>query len=214
MSRSRPLLYSLLTVLLLPGPIASQPVGRPPLTGAQVMQALREGRGVGHARRALQQLDGPVSRAVQDELADSMVAFVRGMSGSMARSEANNVVTKSIVYAIGISGLRDQAAGSKPYAGAGERLFQLALIIDRSLVASTVYLMSEVADRSEALALLRRFATTSNPVAYQSIMHLAQMEAVGMRSLRSLRDQNLVTEPNAKRILHAIASEQEWVKRL
>jgi hypothetical protein len=74
--------------------------------------------------------------------------------------------------------------------------------------------MSEVADRSEALELLRRFATTSNPVAYQSIMHLAQMETAGLRILRSLWVQNLVTEPDAKRILQAIASEQEWVKRL
>lgn len=71
MSTSRPLVYLLVAILTYTELLAARAVARSPVTGADVIRSLRDRRGIGvYAGHTLRQLDGPGSRAVQDDLAD------------------------------------------------------------------------------------------------------------------------------------------------
>lgn len=209
MSISRPLLSLVFTTLAFVSPVAAQVHRRSPLTGVQVMQSLREKGSVGHAQRTLMQIDGPVPRGVQDELADSMVAYVSAVARRGSTDDANAVL--SIVHALSLSGMRGMSG--TPYAGAGERLLQLAHSVDLTTGARIVYALSELVDQTEARARLRTFATSAHPAAYIAIEHLARMEPEGVVVLRELWEKQAVTEPKARGRLQSIAGHLGWSDR-
>lgn len=174
------------------------------------MQTLRARGSIGPALRTLLQRDGAVDRAVQDALADSIIAYVRTLERPGFADDSRGTVG-SIVDALGISGARN--IEGTPYAGAGERLLQLAMIVEGSMVAGIVYAISELADQREARELLRTFATTSHPTAYLAITKLGMKEPEGPAMLRVLWDQKAVTEPRALERLHTLAGSWGWLEQ-
>ncbi len=181
--------------------------GREPLSGAKVMTTLRTAGRTGPVGRTLRQMDGPVSRAVQDELADSLVAFVletRANPGPIGGP------LDQIVDALSWSAL---AFGGEdvPYAGAGERLIRIACAVDRK-AAGILGIIADLPDRQEALTRLEGFAKSSRRTAYNAIPHLERMGPDGLAVLRTLWQQEAVTEPRARQSMESVARRHGWIE--
>ncbi len=194
--------------------VAAQERTMPPLTGAQAMHALRESGSVGPAQRTLQQVDGPVSRVVQDDLADSLVAFVLSAARTPLSNRSIRGPVDGIINSLGLSGMKGTGGpNSKPYVGAGERLLRIAHAVDLSRAAGIVYYISALADQEQARTHLSAFATSTHPAAYAAVEHLERMPPDGVKMLRSLWERGAVTEPRAKESLDAIAGHLRWFAR-
>ncbi len=173
-----------------------------PMTGRAVMQTLRAEGHPGGAWRTLQQLDGSVSRAVQDELADSMVAF---MIETRMRPRSS---IDPVIHVLGGAGVA--SGGGIPYAGAGARLLRIAYAVESETAAGVLYYVSQLPDRQEALAGLSAFAGSAHPLAYAAIPMLGDMGPDGVEALRVLWRQGTASNSEAKRRLEGLASHFGW----
>ncbi len=197
MNRTRLVLIGAAACLAVSTSATAQSRGQP-MTGRAVMQTLRAEGHPGGAWRTLQQMDGPVSRAVQDELADSMVAFALAVptrSGSVISSLGGAGVTKS-------EGI--------PYAGAGERLLRIAYAVKGEATVSALYYISQLPDRKQALAGLSAFGGSAHPSAYVAISMLGDLGPDGVEALRLLWRQGTASNPEAKRRLEGLAGHFGW----
>ncbi len=183
---------------------AAQEPLRPPVTGAAAMDLIHKGEGV-PVILTLRQLDGPVSRAVQDDLADSLVAFVLAnpVVTSDRRGPADAAISSLVEAAI-------MGERGTPYAGAGERLLRIAYAVDRRS-AGLLGIIAQLPDRQTALTLLREFATSSHEAASVAVSKLGEMGPDGVVVLRTLWDAGTITEPRARRQLERAAHHHGWL---
>ncbi len=195
--------------------VAQEPLRpRPPVTGAQAMEMLRAKGRLLPVGITLRQLAGPVSRPVQDELADSLVAYVLANPTvtSGARGPVDFIISDLLWSAVaGAAGTSYADSPGTPYAGAGERLLRLAYAVDRK-TAGILNVIAKLPDRREALALLQEFASSSHPTAYRAVQHLEMMGPDGIVVLRTLWEQGTVTEPFAEQSIGSIARHHGWTK--
>jgi hypothetical protein len=112
------------------------------------MHALRESGSVGPAQRTLQQVDGTVSRVVQDDLADSLVAFVLSAARTPLSNRSIRGPVDGIINSLGLSGMKGTGGPiSKPYVGAGERLLRIAHAVEGRLESYTTFPPSPIRNR-------------------------------------------------------------------
>jgi hypothetical protein len=97
------------------------------------------------------------------------------------------------------------------YAGASDHVVALAYGLEGR--GGTVGTLTQIPDRAEALEHLRQFASADYPTAVQAVEILADETfggAEGLAILRDLYDQDLITEPSARRQLAAVAAARGW----
>ncbi len=180
-----------------------------PMTGAVMMHWLRTYGNPGGARNTLRQLRGPMSQAALDELADSLVAFV------LANPEPQAEVRKAIgdiIVDLGSSAFANSPG--TPYAGAGERLLRIASVVDGLRSIMVLDIIRQIPDPQEARAHLRTFARGTHPEARFAIDQLERMGPEGIAVLRTLWEENAITEPSAWWAMVALAGRHGWERNV
>jgi hypothetical protein len=143
-----------------------------------------------------------------DVLADSMVAIAVDY---YPRGGAQAVQVLRAVRGILVSAMQWEGPRGVAYAGASDHVVALAYGLEGR--GGTVGTLSRIPDRAEAMEHLRRFASADYLAALQAVEILADETfggAEGLAILRDLYDQDLVTEPNARRQLAAVAAARGW----
>ncbi len=178
---------------------------RPPLTGAEAMRTLRVQGHPGRAARTLRQLDGPVSRAVQDELADSLVAFI--IAHGADRAVYPDAALRAL-DALGTAGVMN--GEGTPYPGAGERLMRIVTASGAGMAGGALVYVSMLANRQDAMVRLSELASSTSRFAYGGIRMLTDMGPDGVAAIRILHERGVVREPEARRSIESIAHGQGW----
>lgn len=178
----------------------------------QVGELIAKGRKTGEfgfALRMLQQGDAGAPASMRDALADSLVAVV---IAAPVASGSDERLHSSIIDVLRASANRQAAT---PYRGAGTRLFRIAMEAkDMGDRGGAVFAISQLSDGRDALALLRRIATSENPVATNAIVMLWDMmrDRGGLTVLQELSRSGTVKDERARRELERVSKKYGWVK--
>ncbi len=153
-------------------------------TTDSVVRAFTKEKGlarVGLAMRLLQQSSASYPRATLDAIGDSLVALVLT---SNRPSEEQRLLQSSALEALAISG---SSHAKVPYAGAGQRLYRLAMESEYHR-GGAIYLITILADSTEALSVLRRIAVSENAIALFAVAELGESmrNKGGLQVLREL----------------------------
>ena len=156
-------------------------------------------------QRVLRQMDGPVSRARLDELADSLTAFA-------IRTDPDSIGVAAISVALNALGAAAVSRGAGiPYAGAAPRLMRIAEQ-GKSGGSGALYFISRLPDRQEAMRLLKYSAALDRPGAMAAVRYLDDsMGPEGKAALKLLYERGDIRNRFAVEQAEVVAQRERWI---
>lgn len=175
---------------------------RPSPSAAEVAGLLRKQGVAGQALQVLTQTAGPQSTVVMNAIADTLVAIATTLPGDDVRGAQTRMKATETLMLAGIG------RGGVPFEGAARRLFQIA---EKRNSAGALWALTQLPNKSDALAFLRQAAVSPEPIALSAVDYLAsKMEDAGISSLRELLRTRAIQQDEARRMAERIASARGW----
>jgi len=184
--------------------VRSQAVSFDP-SPAEVASFLRSRGQAGPALAVLTQLRARQSQKKMDEVADSLAAIAIGFPGTgyQPRLTRMNAQIALLESGMGRTGI--------PYSGASDRLMRIVEESqDIGVRASALFGLMELPDRLSRLPLLRKVATSRNPIAYRAVIMLTEIDPEGRAIARALYQSGGVVDSTAIETLHDMAGVYHW----
>jgi hypothetical protein len=170
----------------------------------EVMRWVRINAVGGHALFALRSFDGAWTRRQQDEIADSLVAFLIDPHED-DRFESQQSARHVLLFAGGAEGY------GTPYAGAGERLRRIAKSEDPTIAAGALFPLQHFADTADAVRIIEDLARDPRPIAANAVSALeSSLGERGLEALRRLHAEGSAGTRRAREMLESIAQRRGW----
>ena len=207
--RVRPSKLSIaLALVLLPANLPAQSDSAHTKSGSpavRVMLQLRAEGVSGEALFVLRGFRGSWTRPEQDELADSLAAFV------IAWTEGDG--WKRLEAAYGALSLSTRAEGyGRPYPGAGSRLRRIAESGVPHSLGSAINTIVTLPDQSEAVQIVRELARFPGPAAEVAVQKLeVALGTAGLDALRQLYLEGSAGTARARSGVASAARRRGWV---
>lgn len=202
-----------LLLLLLPGEARAQDT-RPQLSVAsQIARSLRTDGNDARALPILTQAHRRESRALMDEIADTLAEMaITASAADLANARARSIAIGILFQAgKGNTGLASDLPGT-PYVGAASRLRR---VVDRSAYLEhrqvALKRLSNLDNSPAMLGHLRQYALSASNIAGTAIALLADEKgAGGLAIARELYKSSVVKNDYAKRVLSTRATKYGW----
>jgi hypothetical protein len=174
-------------------------------TPAEVAAFLRSRGQAGPAIAVLTQLRVRQSEKKMDDVADSLAAIAIGFPGTgyQPKRTRMNAQIALLEAGMGRTGI--------PYSGARDRLMRIVEESqDIGVRASALFGLMELPNRLSRLPLLKKVATSRNPIAYRAVIMLTEIDPEGRAIARELYQSGGVVDSTANETLHDMAGVYKW----
>jgi hypothetical protein len=153
---------------------------------------------------ALRSFRGAWTRGQQDEIADSLVAFLLDPH-EHDRFESHQSARQVLLFAGWAEGY------GTPYAGTGERLHRLAKSENATIAAGALFPLQHLADTAEAVRIFEDLARDPRPIAEDAVWALeSSLGERGLEALRRLHVEGAAGTRRAREMLESIAQRRGW----